>query len=67
MNVGSSFQIPIRKTFRLNLPVSVSAMYDKIKTWRASPSPSQGGDVKLPDTPDTTALTHIAASVELHF
>ena len=50
MNVGSSFQIPIGKSFRLNLPVSVSAMYDKIKTWRASPSPSQGGDVKIHDS-----------------
>ena len=50
MNVGSSFQIPIGKAFRLNLPVSVSAMYDKIKTWRASPSPSQGGDVKIHDS-----------------
>ena len=47
MNVGSSFNIPIGKVFRLSLPVRVSAMYDKIKTWRASPSPSQGGDVWL--------------------
>ena len=34
MNVGSSFQIPIGKTFRLNLPVSVSAMYDDLETYR---------------------------------
>ena len=34
MNVGSSFQIPIGKSFRLNLPVSVSAMYDDLETYR---------------------------------
>jgi hypothetical protein len=34
MNVGSSFQIPIGKSFRLNLPVSVSAMYDDLDTYR---------------------------------
>jgi len=36
MNVGSSFQIPIGKTFRLNLPVSVSAMYDDLETFRTA-------------------------------
>ena len=34
MNVGSSFQIPIGSSFRLNLPVSVSAMYDDLETER---------------------------------
>ena len=36
MNVGSSFQIPIGKTFRLNLPVSVSAIYDDLETYRTA-------------------------------
>ena len=36
MNVGSSFQIPIGKTFRLNLPVSVLAMYDDLETYRTA-------------------------------
>ncbi len=36
MNVGSSFQIPIGKVFRLNLPVSVSAMYDDLETNRVA-------------------------------
>ena len=36
MNVGSSFQIPIGKWFRLNLPVSVSAMYDDLETYRTA-------------------------------
>lgn len=36
MNVGSSFQIPIGKSFRLNLPVSVSAMYDDLETYRTA-------------------------------
>lgn len=34
MNVGSSFQIPIGSSFWLNLPVSVSAMYDDLETER---------------------------------
>ena len=55
MNVGSSFNIPIGKTFRLSLPVRVNAMYDKIKTWRASPSPSQGGGVELQKSADSSA------------
>ena len=36
MNVGSSFNIPIGKSFRLNLPVSVSAMYDDLETYRTA-------------------------------
>ena len=39
MNVGSSFNIPIGKVFRLSLPVSVSAMYDDVETNR-TPHPS---------------------------
>lgn len=34
MNVGSSFQIPVGSSFQLNLPVSVSAMYDDLETER---------------------------------
>ena len=34
MNVGSSFNIPIGKVFRLSLPVRVSAMYDDVETNR---------------------------------
>ncbi len=34
MDVNSSFQIPIGKTFRLNLPVSVYAAYDNLETNR---------------------------------
>lgn len=36
INVGSSFQVPIGKSFRLNLPVSVSAMYDDVETYRVA-------------------------------
>ena len=43
MNVGSSFQIPIGKTFRLNLPVSVSAMYDDVETNREAPHSAPEG------------------------
>jgi len=36
MNVGSSFNIPIGKTFRLSLPVRVNAMYDDFETNRVA-------------------------------
>ena len=36
MNVGSSFNIPIGKTFRLSLPVRVNAMYDDVETNRVA-------------------------------
>ena len=36
MNVGSSFNIPIGKVFRLSLPVRVSAMYDDVETSRVA-------------------------------
>ena len=41
MNLGSSFDIPIGKTFKINLPVSVSAAYDDLETVYSPPS--QGG------------------------
>ena len=34
MNVGSSFNVPIGKAFRLNLPVSMNATYDDLETNR---------------------------------
>ena len=36
MNLGSSFDIPIGKTFKINLPVSVSAAYDDLETNRTA-------------------------------
>ena len=36
MNVSSSFNIPIGKTFRLSLPVRVNAMYDDLETNRVT-------------------------------
>ena len=41
MNLGSSFDIPIGKTFRINLPVSINAAYDALETVYSPPS--QGG------------------------
>ena len=34
INVGSSFNIPIGKVFRLSLPVRLNAMYDDLETYR---------------------------------
>lgn len=34
MNVGSSFSVPLSKTFRVNLPVRVNAVYDHLATHR---------------------------------
>ena len=36
MNLGSSFDIPIGKSFRINLPVSVNAAYDDLETNRTA-------------------------------
>ena len=41
MNIHSSFTIPIGKTFRLQLPVALNAMYDDLETIYSLPS--QGG------------------------
>ena len=41
MNLGSSFDIPIGKSFRINLPVSINAAYDDLETVYSPPS--QGG------------------------
>ena len=43
MNLGSSFDIPIGKTFKINLPVSINAAYDDLETVYSPPS--QGGAV----------------------
>lgn len=43
MAIGSSFSIPIGKTFRISLPVRVSAAYDDLETNRANGSPPFGG------------------------
>lgn len=53
VNVGSSFQIPIGSSFRLNLPVSVSAMYDDLETERCGEFEMRNsgvGDLKSPPT-----------------
>lgn len=53
VNVGSSFQIPIGSSFRLNLPVSVSAMYDDLETERCGEFEIRNsgvGDLKSPPT-----------------
>lgn len=53
VNVGSSFQIPIGSSFRLNLPVSVSAMYDDLETERCGEfgiRNSGVGNLKSPPT-----------------
>ncbi|MBO7266463.1 MAG: carboxypeptidase-like regulatory domain-containing protein [Bacteroidaceae bacterium] len=36
MNVSSAFKIPIGKTFRLNLPVGLSAIFDDVETYRVA-------------------------------
>ncbi|MBQ1666086.1 MAG: TonB-dependent receptor, partial [Bacteroidaceae bacterium] len=41
MNIHSSFTIPFGKTFRLQLPVALNAMYDDLETIYSPPS--QGG------------------------
>ena len=36
MNIGSSFDIPIGKSFRINLPVNMNAAYDDLETCRTA-------------------------------
>ena len=36
MNIGSSFDIPIGKNFKINLPVYVNAAYDDLETYRTA-------------------------------
>ena len=61
MNVGSSFNIPIGKMFRLSLPVRVNAMYDDLETervatgeandirgWSFTPSVNPGFEIHSP-------------------
>lgn len=45
MNIHSSFTIPIGKTFRLQLPVALNAMYDDLGTIYSSPSQKGAGAV----------------------
>ena len=55
MNVGSSFNIPIGKVFRLSLPVRVSAMYDDVETKQTHPQPlpiGRGEDSPISDVAD---------------
>ena len=55
MNVGSSFQIPIGKVFRLSLPVRLNATYDDVETKQTHPQPlpiGRGEDSPITDVAD---------------
>ncbi|MBQ6194065.1 MAG: carboxypeptidase-like regulatory domain-containing protein [Prevotella sp.] len=66
MNVGSSFQIPIGKTFRLNLPVSVSAMYDDLETIYSPPSTGGVGGGSVNDIRGWSFTPSINPGFEIH-
>ena len=55
MNVGSSFNIPIGKVFRLSLPVRLNATYDEVETKQTHPQPlpiGRGEDSPITDVAD---------------
>ena len=55
MNVGSSFNIPIGKVFRLSLPVRLNATYDEVETKQTHPQPlplGRGEDSPISDVAD---------------
>ena len=55
MNVGSSFNIPIGKVFRLSLPVRLNATYDEVETKQTHPQPlpiERGEDSPITDVAD---------------
>ncbi|MBP3830035.1 MAG: carboxypeptidase-like regulatory domain-containing protein [Bacteroidaceae bacterium] len=66
MNVGSSFQIPIGKTFRLNLPVSVSAMHDDLETIYSPPSTGGGGGGSVNDIRGWSFTPRLNPGFEIH-
>ena len=66
MNVGSSFQIPIGKVFRLNLPVSVSAMYDDLETIYSPPSTGGVGGGSVNDIRGWSFTPSVNPGFEIH-
>ena len=66
MNVGSSFQIPIGKTFRLNLPVSISAMHDDLETIYSPPSTGGGGGGSVNDIRGWSFTPSLNPGFEIH-
>ena len=66
MNVGSSFNIPIGKTFRLNLPVSVSAMYDDLETIYSPPSTGGVGGGSVNDIRGWSFTPSLNPGFEIH-
>ena len=66
MNVGSSFQIPIGKVFRLNLPVSVSAMYDDLETIYSPPSTGGVGGGSFNDIRGWSFTPSVNPGFEIH-
>ena len=49
MNIHSSFTIPFGKTFRLQLPVALNAMYDDLETIFSPPSQKGAGEGSVND------------------
>ena len=66
MNVGSSFQIPIGKSFRVNLPVSVNAMYDDLETIYSPPSTGETGGGSVNDIRGWAFTPTLNPGFEIH-
>jgi hypothetical protein len=66
MNVGSSFNIPIGKVFRLSLPVRVSAMYDDLETIYSPPSTGGVGGGSVNDIRGWSFTPSVNPGFEIH-
>ncbi len=66
MNLGSSFQIPIGKSFRINLPVSVSAAYDDLETIYSPPSTGGAGGGSVNDIRGWSVTPSLNPGFEIH-
>ena len=68
MNLGSSFDIPIGKTFKINLPVSVSAAYDDLETVYSPPSQggAGGGSGSINDIRGWSVNPSLSLGFEIH-
>jgi len=66
MNLGSSFDIPIGKTFKINLPVSVNAAYDDLETVYSPPSQGGAGGESINDIRGWSVNPSLNPGFEIH-
>lgn len=66
MNLSSSFDIPIGKSFRINLPVGISAAYDDLETVYSPPSQGGAGGESINDIRGWSVNPSLNPGFEIH-